>query len=165
MLRVIRDSGWNGPIGIIDHREETDSEETLRENLQGLDKLVDTTSRIPKSSRAGRSDAHVRLPLYEVEPAALALERTPANGFPRPDVFMDWQRSHGDASSARFSGLRQIIVANVKALQAAWTYHAGDGSGNIQCNPIVVDGLHVHADSWRRHRRCGCSDREGGLAL
>jgi sugar phosphate isomerase/epimerase len=39
MLRVIRDSGWHGWIGIIDHREETDSEETLRENLEGLDTL------------------------------------------------------------------------------------------------------------------------------
>ena len=39
MLKVIRDSGWRGPIGIIDHRPETDSEETLRNNLRGLDWL------------------------------------------------------------------------------------------------------------------------------
>ena len=39
LLRIIRDSGWRGPIGIIDHRPETDSEETLRENLEGLEKL------------------------------------------------------------------------------------------------------------------------------
>lgn len=39
MLQAIQKSGWRGPIGIIDHREETDSEETLRENLIGLQKL------------------------------------------------------------------------------------------------------------------------------
>jgi sugar phosphate isomerase/epimerase len=39
MLCVILQSGWQGPIGIIDHRPETDSEETLRENLHGLDRL------------------------------------------------------------------------------------------------------------------------------
>jgi len=39
MLKVIRDSGWQGPIGIIDHRPETDSEETLGRNLRGLDGL------------------------------------------------------------------------------------------------------------------------------
>jgi sugar phosphate isomerase/epimerase len=39
LLQIIRDSGWNGPVGIIDHRPETDSEETLLENLDGLDKL------------------------------------------------------------------------------------------------------------------------------
>ena len=40
MLKVIRDSGWFGPVGIIDHRPETDSEETLRANLRGLDRLL-----------------------------------------------------------------------------------------------------------------------------
>jgi len=40
MLKVIRDSGWFGPVGIIDHRPETDSEETLGANLRGLDRLL-----------------------------------------------------------------------------------------------------------------------------
>jgi sugar phosphate isomerase/epimerase len=40
MLRVIRASGWRGPVGIIDHRPETDSEETLRENLEGLERAA-----------------------------------------------------------------------------------------------------------------------------
>lgn len=39
MMKVIRSSGWRGPIGIIDHRPETDSEATLRENLAGLKQL------------------------------------------------------------------------------------------------------------------------------
>jgi hypothetical protein len=39
LLRIIQESGWQGPIGIIDHRPETDSEETLRENLEGLEEL------------------------------------------------------------------------------------------------------------------------------
>ncbi|MBP7948635.1 MAG: heme-binding domain-containing protein [Verrucomicrobiales bacterium] len=36
MLRVLQASGWKGPVGIIDHRPETDSEQTLSENLRGL---------------------------------------------------------------------------------------------------------------------------------
>ncbi len=36
MMKVIAQSGWRGPIGILDHRPETDSEITLRENLEGL---------------------------------------------------------------------------------------------------------------------------------
>lgn len=39
MLKALQQSGWRGPVGIIDHRPETDSEETLRENLAGLDRL------------------------------------------------------------------------------------------------------------------------------
>jgi sugar phosphate isomerase/epimerase len=39
MLRVIRDSGWTGPVGIIDHREELDSEVALLGNIRGLERL------------------------------------------------------------------------------------------------------------------------------
>ncbi len=39
MLRVLEESGWRGPVGIIDHRPETDSEVTLGENLRGLEWL------------------------------------------------------------------------------------------------------------------------------
>lgn len=40
MLKTIAQSGWRGPVGIIDHRPETDSEETLRGNLEGLSRLL-----------------------------------------------------------------------------------------------------------------------------
>ena len=40
MLEMIRASGYDGPIGILDHRNEMDAEESLRENLEGLSRLV-----------------------------------------------------------------------------------------------------------------------------
>ena len=39
LLRTIRDSGWRGPIGILNHTEE-DAEARLLDNLDGLDWLV-----------------------------------------------------------------------------------------------------------------------------
>jgi hypothetical protein len=36
MIRVVTESGYRGPIGIIDHREELDARESLQENLDGL---------------------------------------------------------------------------------------------------------------------------------
>ncbi len=39
MLRVLLESGWHGPVGILDHDSETDAEVTLRANLDGLDRL------------------------------------------------------------------------------------------------------------------------------
>jgi sugar phosphate isomerase/epimerase len=35
MLRIVRDSGWRGPIGILNHTDE-DAESRLRDNLEGL---------------------------------------------------------------------------------------------------------------------------------
>ena len=39
LLRVIQKSGWEGPIGILNHTDE-DAEGRLRDNLEGLDWLV-----------------------------------------------------------------------------------------------------------------------------
>ena len=36
MLRIVRDSGWSGPIGILGHRSELDAETALKGNLTGL---------------------------------------------------------------------------------------------------------------------------------
>ncbi len=40
MLQFIVDCGYDGPIGILDHRSELDAEESLKQNLTGLEKLV-----------------------------------------------------------------------------------------------------------------------------
>ncbi|MBI1354984.1 MAG: hypothetical protein GC160_11605 [Acidobacteria bacterium] len=40
MIDLVRESGYAGPIGILDHRPEVDAEESLRENLEGLGRLV-----------------------------------------------------------------------------------------------------------------------------
>jgi hypothetical protein len=40
MIATIRKSGYMGPIGILDHRNDTDTEIALRENLEGLQKIL-----------------------------------------------------------------------------------------------------------------------------
>lgn len=79
-----------------------------------------------------------KLPLFKVIPAAKPDELTPANGFPKPETFLTWHRSHGDNGGMRYSALDQINRQNVTRLQQAWIYHSADGSNNLQCNPIIV---------------------------
>lgn len=38
--KMVRDSGYRGPVGILDHRADTDAETSLRLNLDGLRKLL-----------------------------------------------------------------------------------------------------------------------------
>ena len=40
MLQIVAASGYNGPIGILDHRMGVDAEQSLRENLAGLQKVA-----------------------------------------------------------------------------------------------------------------------------
>ncbi len=82
--------------------------------------------------------AREKLPLYKIIPAAKPDELTPANGYPKPEAFLTWHRSHGDNGGMRYSALDQINRQNVANLQQAWIYHSGDGSNNLQCNPIIV---------------------------
>jgi quinoprotein glucose dehydrogenase len=85
--------------------------------------------------------AREQLPLYQVIPAAKPEELTPANGYPKRETYLTWHRSHGDNGGTRYSALDQINRQNVTNLQVAWVYHSRDGSNNIQCNPIIADGV------------------------
>ncbi len=84
------------------------------------------------------ASARAQLPEFKIIPAATSAELTPTNGLPIADALRTWTVSHGDAGARRYSALSQINKSNVKQLAEAWTFHSGDGSANIQCNPIVV---------------------------
>src|SRR5688572_1369864 len=86
-------------------------------------------------------DAREALPLFKTIPAAKTRELTPSSGKAFRRDYSNWPRSHGDETSSRYSGLTQITPANVRNLKVAWVYHSKDGSGNIQCNPVIVDGV------------------------
>jgi len=91
--------------------------------------------------------ARAALPLWQVVPAALPHELTPAAPAEHAELFRTWTVSHGDSGSRRYSSLDQIDRANVHRLRVAWEYRSGDGEANrqgwrgIQCNPIIVDGV------------------------
>jgi sugar phosphate isomerase/epimerase len=40
MMEVVVANGYDGPIGILDHRDDTDARQSLLENLEGLDRIV-----------------------------------------------------------------------------------------------------------------------------
>jgi sugar phosphate isomerase/epimerase len=131
LLKTIRDSGWRGPLGILNHTDE-DAEARLMDNLDGLDWLVAPLNgrepgpkpkprswrepeRKPAAGAANKTkdywaveDAKQReaLPLYKTIPAAKAEELTPANGLPARETFLTWTRSHGDNGGARLLGAR-----------------------------------------------------------
>ncbi|HEX2396085.1 MAG TPA: PQQ-binding-like beta-propeller repeat protein [Bacteroidales bacterium] len=61
------------------------------------------------------------------------------------DDYSGWEVYNGTKDGVKYSSLDQINTENVKQLAVAWTYHTGDAdtlhSSQIQCNPVVVDGL------------------------
>ncbi|MGA7401615.1 MAG: hypothetical protein WBW38_16455, partial [Candidatus Sulfotelmatobacter sp.] len=55
-------------------------------------------------------------------------------------VGANWTSYNGDYSGRRYSNLREINVANVAQLRAAWTFHPGN-SQSLEVTPVVVDGV------------------------
>ena len=53
----------------------------------------------------------------------------------------NWKRSHGNNSSNRFSNLKQINNKNASNLEIAWTFEMKEHKGDIQANPIIVNGI------------------------
>ena len=57
----------------------------------------------------------------------------------------DWAHYLGDRGTRQYSALDQIDTSNVTQLTQAWSYASGDrdsmNRSQIQCNPLVVDGV------------------------
>jgi quinoprotein glucose dehydrogenase len=67
-------------------------------------------------------------------------EVTSAQSSPR-----EWPTFGGNPERTQYSELAQINAANVNRLKPAWVYHTGDrredDRSQIQCNPIIIDGV------------------------
>ncbi len=59
--------------------------------------------------------------------------------------YAGWKVTGGSKENIRYSTLNQIDTSNVSKLAVAWTYSSEDADtvnhSQIQCNPIVVDGI------------------------
>ncbi len=145
LLKIIRASGWRGPIGILNHTGE-DAELRLLDNLDGLQWLAPQLDGKPANEKPTprswkKPVKGAGVPDTFIIPAARTEELTRANGWPQLDHFKRWDRSLGGPTSNRFTALMQINKANVVQLKPVWEYHSKDGTANIQCNPIIVDGV------------------------
>ena len=59
------------------------------------------------------------------------------------DNDIDWNTYLGNQSRSHFSELKQIHAGNINSLELAWEYESGQIGKytQIQCSPIVVDGV------------------------
>ncbi|MBX3180680.1 MAG: PQQ-binding-like beta-propeller repeat protein [Candidatus Hydrogenedentes bacterium] len=66
----------------------------------------------------------------------------------------DWPAYLGGLDSAQYSSLDQITPENAANLEVAWTYASEGGNperlGQIQCNPLVIDGVLYGVSPWMK---------------
>jgi quinoprotein glucose dehydrogenase len=61
------------------------------------------------------------------------------------EKYNSWPQYKGSNENIHYSSLAEIDTNNVMQLKIAWQYHTGDADtvhfSQIQCNPIVIDGI------------------------
>ena len=67
-------------------------------------------------------------------------------------AYTTWSMFGGGPENIHYSSLSQINRENVKQLEVAWEFETGDSSkgSEMQCNPIVVDGVMYVTSSTMR---------------
>ena len=88
-------------------------------------------------SIAGVAPSAGQLP--ERSQVAGRIEVTAEDLLTRP-VGADWTSYNGDYTGRRYSSLREINVANVGHLRAAWVFHPGN-SQRLEATPVVIRGV------------------------
>ena len=70
------------------------------------------------------------------------------------DNDIDWNTYLGNQSRSHFSELKQIHAGNINLLELAWEYESGQIGKytQIQCSPIVVDGV-LYGTKFRVYER------------
>jgi quinoprotein glucose dehydrogenase len=58
-------------------------------------------------------------------------------------AYRDWKVYGGTSENIKYSALNEIDTSNVKDIQIAWEYHAGDAdsTSEMKTNPLIVDGV------------------------
>jgi hypothetical protein len=161
LLKTIRDSGYAGPIGILNHTD-LDAEKRLKDNLDGLDRLLQQLAGDEYWSVEDAA-ARAKLPMYQTIPAANVDDLTPANGWPTTSPA--WHRSHGGDACMRYSPAgsdqsdeRQQIESRVGLSQRRRRRQHSMQSDHRRRRA-------VRSDAGQLHRRGRCNKREREVAV
>src|SRR5579883_2264219 len=60
----------------------------------------------------------------------------------------DWLNYGSSPQETRYSPLKQIDATNVSRLGLAWSYEIGQGGGNQEATPLVVNGTIYSITNW-----------------
>ncbi|MGE0413364.1 MAG: DUF6797 domain-containing protein [Verrucomicrobiales bacterium] len=142
MIRTALKSGYTGPIGILDHRPETDSAETLRGNLTGMEWLRKELQspgsggpkpilQVPSPPRAPAKSASVTEGVDSLSPAFGKALRggllVPAREELRRPAFTVECRARLDSKG----GYNILVACDPKASSSHWEIFTMSGSGML----------------------------------
>ncbi|QDV68803.1 Auracyanin-A precursor [Rosistilla carotiformis] len=127
MIRTVVESGYDGPIGILDHRNELDARESLQENLDGLrwvrQELREAGSGGPRPQAAANPDRGSTSVLYPGDDA-----------YRKPPVTVECR-----ATLDRRDQYNILVASDTKQSSDHWELFSMNGNG---CLTAYLPGKH-----------------------
>jgi len=139
MIRVVVESGYKGPIGILDHREHLDARESLLENRDGLEWV---RKEIEKPGSGGPK------PLAAAVSASVPLATGTGriydgnDAYRRPPITVEMQ-----ATIRRTDQYNILVASDTKASADHWEIFSMNGSGKLTAHLPGKRPDHVHTES------------------
>lgn len=133
MLKTVADSGYDGPIGILDHQDQLDSKEALQDNLDGLDWLKKELEKPGSGGAKPQPKAGLKpaLPGASINEAfgksltsGMLLEGKDA--WRQPPITVECRVKLRDAK-----GYNILVASDTKASAAHWEIFSMNGSGTL----------------------------------
>ena len=140
MLKIVTESGYKGPIGILDHQSQLDSKENLQDNLDGLDWLKKELAEpgsggqkpVPKakpfSAAPAKSNAGLGPSMNEAFGKALTggLVIEGRDEWRQPPITLECRVQLRDAKSYNI-----LVASDTKVSAAHWEIFSMAGSGEL----------------------------------
>lgn len=145
MIRAVLESGYAGPIGVIDHRETLDARDSLQENLDGLDW---TLKEIAKPGSAGPKPKDAPKPFPATQANASPQQKSAQHFIPQADAFRVGPLTIECRATLHAATTYNILVASdVKRSAHHWEIFTMPGSGHLTAYLPGFSPDHVRSKS------------------
>ena len=140
MIRAVVESGYDGPIGILDHREQLDARDSLLENRDGLEWI---RKEIEKSGSGGPKPVAPMVPPETSNTAAVSGHVYPgAQVYRRPPVTIEVR-----ATLQRRDQYNILVASDTKQSADHWELFSMNGSGAFTAFLPGKQPDHVHSEA------------------
>lgn len=140
LLRIIRDSGYAGPIGILNHTDE-DAEARLLDNLDGLNWLLKQLDGQPAGPKPKWRSWTPPAPQAAVPPVGGLVVDGKAE-YRRPPLTVECR-----ATLVRSDGYNILVASDPKASGSHWELFTMAGNGRLTAYLPGMQPDHVHSPS------------------
>ncbi len=160
MLKAVVESGYSGPIGILDHQSHLDSKLALQDNLDGLEWLK---KELTKSGSGGSKPVPKAKPVVKKASSAPAVKTEPTtvasineefgkalsgglviegnDAWREPPITVECRAKLRDAK-----GYNILIASDTKASGAHWEIFSNNGSGQLTVYIPGAEPDHVRSE-------------------